>query len=49
VVNKYTGYTGEQLNSFMEQNRPDWEWLRKNKKEEDLLYYINKQLKKQKK
>lgn len=48
VVSKYTGLSGDELHRFMQEARPDWEWLRKNQKEEDLLYYINKQLKKKK-
>jgi hypothetical protein len=45
VVYKYTKLEGDQLTKFMQQYRPTVEWLRKNLTEEDLLYYINKQLK----
>jgi hypothetical protein len=46
LVYKYTKMTGDSLTDFMQTNRPTWEWLRKNESEEDLLYYINKSLKK---
>lgn len=46
LVYKYTKMTGDTLTDFMQANRPDWDWLRKNMGEEDMLYYINKSLKK---
>ena len=49
VVEKYTGYKGEQLFAFMEDHQPAYAWLRKHPTEEDLLYYINDRLKKSKK
>ncbi|MCU0388093.1 MAG: hypothetical protein MUE71_05755 [Chitinophagaceae bacterium] len=48
VVKKYTSYEGEDLFGFMERNRPEYQWLRKNPTEEALLYYINSSLKKEK-
>jgi hypothetical protein len=46
LVIKYTRFSGDTLTDFMQANRPTWEWLRKNESEEDLLFYINKSLKK---
>jgi hypothetical protein len=46
LVFKYTKLSGDSLTDFMQANRPAWEWLRKNESEEDMLYYINKSLKK---
>jgi hypothetical protein len=48
VVGKYTNFNGEDLYGFMERNRPEYQWLRKNPDEEALLYYINSSLKKEK-
>ncbi|MEN9684862.1 MAG: hypothetical protein RLZZ28_648 [Bacteroidota bacterium] len=45
LVNKYTGLKDEDLQMFMQQSRPTGEWLRKNKSEEDIMYYINDKLK----
>jgi hypothetical protein len=49
VVDKYTQFKNEELFAFMQKARPSYEWLRKHESEEDLLYYINSQLKKYKK
>lgn len=49
LVHKYTAFSGEALQQFMQQNRPDYKWLRQHKHEEDLLYYINDRLKAAKK
>ncbi|HSC54206.1 MAG TPA: hypothetical protein VLC98_11310 [Phnomibacter sp.] len=46
LVYKYTKLEGDSLTEFMQANRPTWEWLRKNEGEEDMVYYINKSLKK---
>jgi hypothetical protein len=47
LVNKYTSLAGEPLYAFMQGNQPGYAWLRKHLAEEDLLYYINDRLKKQ--
>ena len=49
VVGKYTGFTNDELTSFIQKSRPSYTWLRKHTSEEDLLYYINSQLKKMRK
>jgi len=46
LVYKYTKLPGDSLTDFMQASRPTWDWLRKNISEEDMLYYINKSLKK---
>jgi hypothetical protein len=46
LVYKYTKMTGDTLSDFMQSNRPSWDWLRKNQSDEDMLFYINKSLKK---
>lgn len=48
IVVKYTGFKDEDLQLFMQQNRPTYEWLRKHPTEEDIKYYINDQLKRTK-
>jgi hypothetical protein len=45
-VYKYTKLNGDTLTAFMQTYRPTYDWLRENPAEEDLLYYLNKQLKK---
>jgi len=45
LVSKYTTLRGDSLINFMHKQRPDYNWLRKHTKEEDLEYYINEQLK----
>lgn len=45
LVNKYSGLKDEELQQFMQQYRPLSDWLRKNKTEEDIKYYINDKLK----
>ena len=48
VVAKYTSFEKDELYGFMERNRPEYQWLRKNPTEESLVYYINSSLKKEK-
>lgn len=45
LVTEYSGLKDEQLQQFMQQYRPSSEWLRKNKSDEDIKYYINDKLK----
>ena len=45
LVTQYSGLKDEKLQQFMQQYRPSDEWLRKNKGEEDIKYYINDKLK----
>ncbi len=45
LVSRYTTLRGDSLINFMQAQRPDYKWLRKHTKEEDLEYYINEQLK----
>lgn len=45
LVNKYSGLKDDELEAFMQLHRPSYEWLRKNKTEEDIKYYINEKLK----
>lgn len=45
LVKKYTALKGEQLTQFMNQFRPNYQWLRNNTTEEDLKYYLNEKLK----
>lgn len=45
LVTKFSGLKDEDLQQFMQQYRPSSEWLRKNKSEEDIKYYINDKLK----
>lgn len=45
LVTKFSGLKDEALQQFMQQYRPSVEWLRKNKTEEDIKYYINDKLK----
>lgn len=49
LLQKYTTYRDDELIAFMERNRPEYLWLRKNTTEKDLMYYINTSLKKEKK
>ncbi len=44
-VHKYSGLTGDSLQKFMRDYRPDHTWLRKHHSDEDLKYYINDKLK----
>ncbi len=46
LVEQTTGFKDENLRSFMQQSRPSYEWLRANTSADDILYYINDQLKK---
>lgn len=45
MVTKYSGLKNEALQLFMQLHRPNYEWLRRNKSEEDIKYYINEKLK----
>ena len=45
IVTQYSGLKDEELQQFMQQYRPSALWLRKNKTEEDIKYYINDKLK----
>lgn len=45
MVSYYTRLKGDSLNLFMGQYRPDYEWLRKNTSQQDILFYINDHLK----
>jgi hypothetical protein len=49
IVKKYSMFQEDELIAFMERNRPQYGWLRKNPTEEALMYYINSSLKKEKK
>lgn len=46
LVEEYTGFKDEPLRSFIQQSRPSYKWLREHVTKEDILYYINDQLKK---
>lgn len=45
MVTKYSNLKGEELQQFMQQYRPSVDWLRRNKSEVDIMYYINDKLK----
>ncbi|HEY1019084.1 MAG TPA: hypothetical protein VGE25_08810 [Sediminibacterium sp.] len=45
VVTQYSGLKDTELQQFMQQYRPTSEWLRRNRSEEDIKYYINEKLK----
>ena len=45
LVIQYSGLKDDELQQFMQQYRPTSEWLRMNKMEEDIKYYINDKLK----
>ena len=45
IVTKYSGLKDEALHMFMQLYRPSYAWLRANKTEEDIKYYINDKLK----
>ncbi len=50
LVSKFaSNLSDNDLQVFMQQNRPSYNWLRKHVAEEDLLYYINDKLKEFKK
>ena len=40
TVHEYTGFTGDTLKQFINLYRPDYNWLRKNTSDEDVIYYI---------
>lgn len=46
LVQRYTRLQGDSLTQFMQAYRPTWAWLRSHTSDEDMLYYINKSLKK---
>lgn len=45
VVTQYSGLKDAELQQFMQQYRPSSVWLRRNRSEEDIKYYINEKLK----
>jgi hypothetical protein len=45
IVAKYSNLKEDELQQFMQQYRPSSDWLRKNRHEEDVMYYINDKLK----
>lgn len=45
IVSKYTQFRDDDLSAFMQKARPAYKWLRSHESGEDLLYYINSQLK----
>lgn len=45
LVTRYSSLKEEELQQFMQQYRPTEGWLRKNKTDEDIKYYINEKLK----
>ncbi|WP_447641084.1 MULTISPECIES: hypothetical protein [Chitinophagaceae] len=45
LVNHYSGLKGENLQKFMHDYRPTYEWLREHTDAESLKYYINDRLK----
>lgn len=45
LVTQYSGLKNEELQQFMQLYRPTSEWLRRNRSEEDVKYYINEKLK----
>jgi len=45
LVSKYATLSDDYLSLFIQQYRPTYIWLRKNVKQEDVLYYINEKLK----
>jgi hypothetical protein len=45
LVFEYTELADDTLSLFMQQSRPNYNWLRMHTEKEDLLYYINDQLK----
>jgi len=40
MVQEYTGFTGDTLQQFINLYRPEYDWLRKNTSDEDVMYYI---------
>jgi hypothetical protein len=44
-VSKYATLSDDSLSLFIQQYRPTYNWLRKNVRQEDVLYYINDKLK----
>ena len=48
LVHSLTGLEGEALSNFIFKTQPDYNWLRKHTTREDMLYYINEQMKKMK-
>ncbi len=45
LVNEYTQLNDDALSDFIQQSRPSYNWLRKHVEQEDIVYYINDQLK----
>lgn len=49
IVGRYVTLEDEAFVSFVQRHRPTYQWLRKHPGEEDLMYYINSSLKKDRK
>ena len=45
LVALYSGLKGQQLENFMNSHAPTYEWLRKHPSNEEVMYFINDQLK----
>ena len=45
LVSKYAILNDDSLSLFIQQYRPTYDWLRRNVRQEDVLYYINDKLK----
>ncbi len=45
LVSSLTGFRDEKLYDFMQEHRPTYKWLRQHTSNEDMVYYINDQLK----
>jgi hypothetical protein len=47
IVVRYTRFEGDKLIDFMQRYRPEYQWLRKNPDDKEIMYYINSALKKE--
>lgn len=47
IVVRYTRFEGEKLFEFMDRYRPEYQWLRKNPGEQEIMYHINTSLKRE--
>ena len=45
LVAYYTGLKGKNLQDFMKQYTPSYEWLRAHPTDEDVMYYLNEKIK----
>jgi hypothetical protein len=45
IVAGYTGFKGDTLLQFMNRHRPGYAWARSHQRQDDILYYVNDQLK----